>query len=52
MGGLRDLFPPGFGYPLWVVYVVWVALVTSLYPLCRWFAAVKARRQEWWVSYL
>ena len=23
-----------------------------LYPLCRWFAALKQRRTEWWLSYL
>jgi hypothetical protein len=52
MGGPRELLPPDFGYPLWVVYVVWIGLVALLFPLCRWFAAIKARRSEWWLSYL
>jgi len=52
MGGSRDLFPEDFGYPLWLVYIVWIAVVVALYPLCRWFAAVKARRRDWWLSYL
>jgi uncharacterized membrane protein len=52
MGGPRELFPPDFGYDLWVVYVVWALLVIALYPLCRWYAGVKARRQDWWLSYL
>jgi uncharacterized membrane protein len=52
MGGPRDLFPPAFGYPLWVVYVVWVGIVAAVYPLCRWFAGFKARRRDWWLSYL
>ena len=52
MGGSRDLFPPDFGYPLWVVYLVWIFIVVAIYPLCRWFAGVKARRREWWLSYL
>jgi hypothetical protein len=52
MGGPRDLFPPDFGYPLWVVYVVWVGIVAAVYPLCRWFAGFKARRHDWWLSYL
>lgn len=30
----------------------WLAGVAMLYPLCRWFAAVKARRDDWWLSYL
>ena len=24
----------------------------GLYPLCRWFAGVKARRRDWWLGYL
>jgi uncharacterized membrane protein len=50
MGG--PPFPPGYGYELWVCYVAWVGLVLSLYPLCRWFAGVKRRRRDWWLSYL
>jgi uncharacterized membrane protein len=52
MGGPRELFPPGFGYDLWVVYAVWIFIVVSLYPLCRWFANLKARRNDWWLGYL
>ena len=52
MGGPAELFPAGFGYPLWVTYAVWIGLVLLLYPACRWFAAVKARRRDWWLSYL
>jgi uncharacterized membrane protein len=52
MGGPRELFPPQFGYDLWVAYVVWVVIVIALYPVCRWFARVKAERRDWWLSYL
>jgi uncharacterized membrane protein len=52
MGGARELFPADFGYSLWVVYGVWLVTVVLLYPLCRWFAKVKATRQKWWLSYL
>jgi len=52
MGGPKELFPPGFGYPLGVAYLAWFIVVAALYPLCRWFAGVKARRREWWLSYL
>jgi uncharacterized membrane protein len=44
--------PQGYGYDLWVVYAVWLGVVLALYPLCRWFAAVKARRRDAWLSYL
>jgi uncharacterized membrane protein len=40
------------GFNLVVVYVCWVAGVLLLYPLCKWFAGVKQRRRDWWLSYL
>ena len=45
-------FPKGYGTGLAGVYVVWVLVIAGLYPLCRWVAAVKARRRDWWLSYL
>lgn len=51
-GGPVDLFPPNFGYDLWVVYVVWVAVIAVMYPLCKWYAEVRAKRHDWWLSYL
>jgi uncharacterized membrane protein len=51
-----DLFrnppPRGIGFSLGVVYASWIAGVLLLYPLCKWFAGVKARRRDWWLSYL
>jgi uncharacterized membrane protein len=44
--------PPGWGYPLPVVYLMWAIVVVTAYPLCRWFAAVKQRRSDPWLSYL
>jgi uncharacterized membrane protein len=44
--------PPGYGLPLPALYVVWIAVVLALTPLCRWFAALKQRRRDWWLSYL
>ncbi len=44
--------PDGWGYGLPVVYLVWAGVVVALYPACRWFAGVKARRREVWLSYL
>jgi uncharacterized membrane protein len=44
--------PPGWGFPLPVVYLVWAAVVIGVYPLCRWFAAVKSRSRAGWLSYL
>ncbi len=44
--------PRGWGYPLPVVFAVWVGAVLALYPACRWFAGVKATRPERWWRYL
>jgi uncharacterized membrane protein len=44
--------PPGWGYALPVVYLVWAAVVIAMYAPCRWFAALKQRRNDAWLSYL
>jgi uncharacterized membrane protein len=44
--------PENYGYDLWVVYVVWAGVVLALFPLCYWFAGVKARSRAAWLSYL
>lgn len=53
---LFGVFPPekpaGYGLGLAGVYAVWLAVLVMLYPLCRWFAALKQRRNDWWLSYL
>jgi uncharacterized membrane protein len=43
--------PPGWGYSLPVIYCVWILVVVSLYPLCRWFADLKQRSSANWLSY-
>ena len=52
MGGPSQMFPPDYGYGLWVVYAVWIAVIVMLYPLCRWYVQLKQRRRDWWLSYL
>jgi uncharacterized membrane protein len=44
--------PPGWGLGLPVVYAVWVLVVLIMYPLSRWFAGLKQRRKDAWLSYL
>jgi uncharacterized membrane protein len=45
-------FPQGSGFDLATTYGVWLAVVVVLYPLCRWYAGLKARRKSPWMSYL
>jgi uncharacterized membrane protein len=49
--GIPGLVPAGYGVPLGVVYLIWIMAVVMLYPLCKWFADVKRRRNEAWLSY-
>ena len=44
--------PPGWDYGLPVVYLVWAIVLLIMYPVCRWYAALKSRRTDWWLSYL
>lgn len=44
--------PPGWPAPLPLVYLAWLTVVVLLYPCCRWYAALKARRTDVWLSYL
>ncbi len=44
--------PPGWGFDLPVIYLIWGGVVVSLYPICRWFAAVKQRRRGGWLRYV
>jgi uncharacterized membrane protein len=48
----RSLFPTNYTYPLRVVYFMWGAVVLCLYPPCAWFAEVKRRHRDGWLSYL
>jgi uncharacterized membrane protein len=43
--------PPGWGYSLPIVYMIWIFVVLALYPLCSWFADLKQRRSDAWLSY-
>ncbi|MEO6229506.1 MAG: heparan-alpha-glucosaminide N-acetyltransferase domain-containing protein [Ferruginibacter sp.] len=43
----------GYGFPLWVVYLVWIGVILLLYPLCKMFDNYKQKHKEKrWLSYL
>jgi uncharacterized membrane protein len=44
--------PDDYGLPLPAVYALWIVSLALLYPMCRWFGALKQRRKDWWLSYL
>ena len=42
-----------YGYPLWVVYLVWViTVILILYPICYKYMKYKSNSKKWWLSYL
>jgi hypothetical protein len=44
----------GYGFDIGIVYLVWIAVVLLLYPLCQKYDQYKRAhlRQYWWLSYL
>lgn len=44
--------PLTFGFPLWVVYLVWIGIILLLYPVCKRYNAYKSTHQKWWLSYV
>jgi hypothetical protein len=44
--------PDGYMWSLPLLYAVTAVVVVALYFPCRWFAGLKARRKDPWLSYL
>lgn len=44
--------PEGYTWSLGLLYLVWAVAIVILYLACRWFADLKARRTDAWLSYL
>jgi hypothetical protein len=44
--------PDGYTWSLPLLYLVWAIAIAMLYPACRRFADLKARRKDRWLSYL
>ena len=43
----------GFGFNLFIVYLIWIFVIAILYPLCKTFDRYKqAHKEKWWLSYL
>jgi uncharacterized membrane protein len=43
---------PGEGYNLLTVYIIWIAIVIVLYPVCKWYGVYKRAHDKWWLRYL
>lgn len=53
-----DPFGPSIDWPsnydprIWLVYLAWALLLLTLFPVCKWFGAVKQRHPHSWLRYL
>jgi uncharacterized membrane protein len=58
--GLKDIpevpfkfVAPGEGFSLGITYLIWIAVVVLMYPLCKWYDNYKtAHKEKKWLSYL
>jgi uncharacterized membrane protein len=48
----KESIPAEYGLSLPMVYLVWISVILMLYPLCHWFANVRRRHPNSWLSYL
>ncbi|HCL04644.1 MAG TPA: hypothetical protein DHW64_01155 [Chitinophagaceae bacterium] len=44
--------PNDFGFTLPIVYLIWIAVVAGLYPLCKRYDTFKQHNKRWWTGYL
>jgi uncharacterized membrane protein len=51
-GFVSSSMPPEFGFSLAVVYLAWAVVIATLYAPCWWFARLKQRRSDAWLSYV
>ncbi len=45
-------FPADWNLGLAATYVGWLSVIAITYLPCKWFAGVRQRRKDWWLSYL
>ena len=50
---IPNFVQPGEGFNLGIVYLIWIAIIVALYPVCKWYDKYKmAHKEKWWLSYL
>ncbi|ANJ00756.1 hypothetical protein A8O14_06400 [Polynucleobacter wuianus] len=51
-GPITSAKPENYGIAIGSVYLIWPLVIIALYPPCKWFADLKQRRKDWWLSYI
>jgi hypothetical protein len=49
---VNRMLQANWGFGLGAAYLAWAGTLILLVPLSTWFAGVKRRRRDWWLSYL
>lgn len=39
----------GYGFDLYVVYILWILIVIALFPLCKWYNTFKSNNRQYWI---
>ncbi len=52
LGSMILFRPNDFGFSLGVVYLIWMAVVAGVYPICKKYSRYKATHHKWWLPYL
>lgn len=43
----------GSGVELWAIYLIWMAIVLAMYPLCKWYGRYKEdHKEKKWLRYI
>ncbi len=50
--GFLHFKSPNDGLPLGIIYLIWIAVVVAMYPLCKRYDRLKSSHKKWWLSYL
>jgi len=40
------------GFSLGTAYLLWLAVIAILYPLCKWYNSYKGSHSQWWLKYI
>lgn len=52
IGHSDRLVASGWGISIGWTYLVWMSIILALWPVSAWFARLRERRRNWWLSYL
>jgi hypothetical protein len=47
-----EAYPSSYGYPLWAIYLLWIAVLFLLYLPCKWYGEAKRKSNNPLLSYL